>query len=131
MKKTEIKKIAKDIKSFLDEHFLNGDCRIYFNGMCWSHGEGDDPFTWDEEKKDFIDVPHRTEWKTIEDIDPKDYFDYVGPILSMSFEGGFYDVMNGWSERDFKLQDEFSKMLAKYGVYSELGNAWNLSLYEA
>lgn len=62
----------------------------------------------------------------IEDnMDPRDYFEYVREpnILSMSFEGTLYDILNN---RDmFALQNLFSK----YGLYYECGNAWNLSAY--
>lgn len=62
----------------------------------------------------------------IEDnIDPRDYFEYVREpnILSMSFEGTLYDILNNHDM--FFLQDLFSK----YGLYYECGNAWNLSAY--
>jgi len=69
----------------------------------------------------------------LEDQDPKKYFDYVGPILSMSFEGDFYGVMNFTNEYgadfDNRIMAGFQKILDKYGVHAELGNAWNLSLY--
>lgn len=58
-------------------------------------------------------------------MDPRDYFEYVREpnILSMSFEGTLYDILNNHDM--FVLQDLFSK----YGLYYELGNAWNLSAY--
>lgn len=62
----------------------------------------------------------------IEDnIDPRNYFAYVREpnILSMSFEGALYDILNNHDM--FALQDLFSK----YGLYYESGNAWNLSAY--
>ena len=130
MTKKKIEKLALEIRKFLDDKFLNGDCRIYFNGMCWEHGTEDEPMTWDSEKKDFIDTPNRSEWKTIEEIDPRDYFDYASGIICMSFEGSFYEVMNGYYQSDFKKQDEFYNLLQKHGCYYELGNAWNLSVYE-
>ena len=129
--KKKIEKIATAIREFLDEHYLNGDCRIYFNGICWEHGSEDEPMTWDKEAKDYIDVPYRTGWKTLENEDPKRYFEYATGFISMSFEGSLYDVLNGWSQRDFRLQDEFLTMLEKYDCYYELGNAWNLSIYES
>ena len=67
-----------------------------------------------------------------EKAEPKDYFDYVAEpnILSMSFEGAFYDVLNGTSKTAYNLQQKFQDILQKYGLYYELGNAWNLTCYE-
>ena len=129
--KSEIERIATAIKQFLDNNFLNGDCRIYFNGICWRHGTGDSPFTWDKEKCAYIDdKPCRTEWKTIEDINPKDYFEYANGFISMSFEGELYDVLNGVTNFDFEMQEQFQNLLKGFGCYYELGNTWNLSIYE-
>jgi len=131
MTKKKIEKIAREIRKFLDDNFLNGDCRIYFNGMCWEHGTEDESMTWDEEHKEWLDLPTRYGWKVIEKIDPKDYFEYASGIISMSFEGSFYDVMNGYRTRDFDLQVMFNELINKYGFYYELGNAWNLTLCES
>ena len=62
-----------------------------------------------------------------EGLSPLDYFEYVNHdhILSMSFEGALYDSMN-YSGRGI---DGFEKIFEKYGLYYELGNAWNLSAY--
>lgn len=130
MTKRKIEQLAREIREFLDDKFLNGDCRIYFNGMCWEHGTEDDPYTWDENGKEWLELPKRSGWNVIEEINPKDYFEYASGIICMSFEGSFYDVMNGYSKSDFKKQDEFYNLLQKYGCYYELGNAWNLSVYE-
>ena len=130
MTKKKIEKLARDIRKFLDDNFLNGDCRIYFNGMCWEHGTEDEPWTLDSEHKEFLELPKRTGWKVIEEIDPKDYFDYAGGVISMSFEGSFYDVVNGYYKSDFEKEMQFSELLGKHGCYYELGNAWNLSIFE-
>lgn len=106
--------LAEDIYDFLINHDMWMDVSIYFNGIRWSTNDGSkfryggDPF--------------------VTEADPRDYFDYVGPILSMSFEGPFYEVVNGYRGRD--IEAEFCKLLKKYGVYYELGNAWNLSVYK-
>lgn len=130
MTKKKIEQLAREIRKFLDDNFLNGDCRIYFNGMCWEHGSEDEPMTWDPDHKEWIDLPKRNGWNVIEKISPKDYFDYANGIICMSFEGGFYDVVNFYSENAYKKQDEFYNLLQKHGCYYELGNAWNLSVYE-
>ena len=58
-------------------------------------------------------------------MDPRDYLQYVREpnILSMSFEGPLYQILN--CHDMFALQNLFSK----YGLYYELGDAWNLSAY--
>ena len=130
MTKKKIEQLAREIRKFLDDNFLNGDCRIYFNGMCWEHGSEDEPMIWDSDHKEWIDLPKRNGWNVIEKISPKDYFDYASGIICMSFEGSFYEIMNAWYEFQFKKQNEFYEMLQKYGCHYELGNAWNLSIYQ-
>lgn len=122
MKPQQIETLATEILDFLIEKGMWSDTRIYFNGKYYD--------SYNEKTKEF----HYNEKDNVYqgEGNPKDYFDYVAEphILSMSFEGAFYDVLNGTSERAFKLQEQFNNILAKYGLYYELGNAWNLSLYE-
>ena len=121
MEAKQIESLATEILDFLVANGMWVDTRIYFNGKYWD--------SYNAETNEF----HYNEKEVYEGIgNPKDYFDYVAEphILSMSFEGGFYDVMNGTSERAFKTKEKFSEILSKYGLYYELGNAWNLSLYE-
>lgn len=109
----EIRVLATRIRDFLDEYWLAGDCRIYFNGMCWEHSVGDEG------------------WKRIVDINPKDYFEYAGGVISMSFEGILYDILNGYTNalgREYATK--FERLLEKNGCYYEMGNSWNLSIYE-
>lgn len=109
--------LAKDIYDFLIKYDMWIDVAIYFNGIRWSTYGGD--------KSEGSVEPFVTE------ADPHDYFKYVGPILSMSFEGTFYEIMNGYRGNiGWKIEKEFRDLLAKYGVYYELGNAWNLSVYK-
>ena len=46
----------------------------------------------------------------------------------MSFEGPLYEVLNGYGSSH--LEEEFVKIFDKYGLYYELGNAWNLTACE-
>lgn len=90
------------------------DVSIYFNGKRWST---------QQKSKDHWEFCYN-ENRYFESIaDPKDYFEYVREpnILSMSFEGGLYEVLNGYN--GFKLEAEFQKIFHKYGLYYELGNA--------
>jgi hypothetical protein len=106
MKKYEI---AKKIEAFCKKHDLLTDTRIYFNKKCWNYNSSGN--------------------KTVlEDIVGSDYFDYANDdTISMTFEGGLYHVMNYGS---WDVREAFQDMIAEYGYYAELGNAWNLALYK-
>lgn len=109
--KAKIERMAMDIAKFLEDNGLNTDLAIYYNG---------DSIHYDSNGK-----------ATSKKDNPAKYFDYVpeNHILSMSFEGPFYEVMNDGGKRNWDLQEKFYRLLKKYGVYSELGNSWNLSVY--
>ena len=122
MKTIQTEQLATEILDFLVAYGMWVDVRIYFDGKVWdSYNKETEQFHYNEKDKVYVDK-----------AEPKDYFDYVAEphILSMSFEGTFYDVLNGTSERAFRLQNQFNNILKKYGLYYELGNAWNLSLYQ-
>jgi hypothetical protein len=113
--------LATEIFEWLVKHEMWVDICIYFNGKRWS--------THNKETNEFCYNEH----KYYEDeADPKDYFEYVNEpnILSMSFEGPLYHVLNGYTSGWVKLEDEFRNIFEKYGVYYEMGHAWNLTCYE-
>ena len=112
-------KLATEIFNWLVDNELWVDVCIYFNCIRWSTDDGRN-FCYNE-RKYFEDM-----------ADPKDYFEYVNEpnILSMSFEGPLYEVLNGYTHGWYKLEDQFVKIFEKYGLYYELGHAWNLSAYE-
>lgn len=115
--KTNIEQLANEIMGFLDKSGLSNDVNIYFNNKVMrSRGK------WDE---DFNYIPN---WVTEENVDPHDYFEYAAydHILSMSFEGALYEVLNYTFG---KKEEKFRAIFDKYGLYFELGNAWNLSAY--
>ena len=118
-KKTE--NLAKDIHKWLVNHEMWIDINIYFNGKCWStSSELDTEFCYNENR--YFEY----------EADPKCYFEYVANphILSMSFEGILYDVLNGYLHGWIKLEAEFKAIFEKYGLYFELGNTWNLTCFE-
>lgn len=125
MRKHQIEALAKDIYDFLIKYEMWMDVYIYFNGICWgtSNKEGN--------KFAYNGTPF------IYEDDPKKYFEYVGDILSMSFEGPLYELLN-WYIPNYpgsykyysKLDEEFRSIFDKYGLYFELGNAWNLTATE-
>lgn len=105
----KIEELANKIRDLLVRKRLWRDTRIYFNGKAYEAGSNG-------------------ETRVIEKIDPHDYFEYAGDILSMSFEGPLYDEFN--FSNDWKFEGMFTNLLKKYGYYYELGNAWNLTLYK-
>ena len=111
MKKTEI---ARKIESWMKKNDLLTDTRIYLNGKAWNYNS-------------------RGTKVVMENIHATDYLEYGNnDTISMSFEGGLYNVLNyAYDSKHYeKLQAEFYDILGDYGYYYELGNAWNLSLYE-
>jgi len=121
LSKIKIEELVKEIEEFLKEHELIGDVCIYFNN-----------------KRHLWHSKYDKEWNFLgfgcdvqEDISPLDYFECVNTehILSMSFEGNFYHVLNGWDEYSDKMQQKFMDILDKYNLYYELGDAWNLTCY--
>lgn len=103
LSKEKISEMAYEVMDFLIENELQNDVRIYFNNKC---------------------IYYKNKIVEIDDISPKDYFKYVAEnhILSMSFEGALYEVLY---DDMFYLTPFFNK----YGLYDEMGNQWNLTLY--
>lgn len=112
--------LATEIFNWLVDNELWVDICIYFNGKRWSTDDGGRNFCYNE-RRYFESV-----------ADPKDYFEYVNEpnILSMSFEGPLYEVLNGYISGWARLEEQFRQIFEKYGLYYELGHAWNLSAYE-
>ena len=116
--KTNIEQLAKEIMEFLEKEEMMSSVSIYFNGkVVRANSE------YDRETDTFS-----CSWITEENVDPHNYFEYAAydHILSMSFEGVLYDVLN---YSGGQKEVEFRAIFEKYGVYCECGNAWNLSVY--
>ena len=109
--------LAHDIYTWCIENDCWQDVYIYYNGkrMGTSGRDKTGKIVYCYGDTPFIE----------ENMDPRNHFKYVREpnILSMSFEGTLYDILN--THDMFALQDLFSK----YGLYYECGNAWNLSAY--
>jgi hypothetical protein len=104
-------KIAKAIETFGKKYELLTDTRIYFNGIAWDYDSSGNK-------------------KVIKRIKASKYFHYANDkSVSVSSEGGLYEVMNASGSMYFGMQDELYKILNKLGVYYELGNAWNFAVY--
>lgn len=121
--KTKNEKLAKEIINFLIKHGAWIDTFIYVNNKRFGCNDG-------------MHYHYDNNWDCVfveDDISPCSYFEYANPdTLSMSFEGPLYDMLNyGYEFESYeKAEEEFSKILAKYGYYYELGNAWNLSCHK-
>ena len=111
--KANIESMAMEIMKALIKKGMAEDVYIYYNNkrMCSSI----------DEREPYGKAP------MIEDeYDPHDYFEYAAfnHILSMSFEGRFYEVIYNDG-----FPHWFTRILTKYGVYCELGNQWNLTCF--
>ena len=116
-----IESLADELRNWLEDNELWSDCRIYFNGKAYSTDDGSGQY----------DSTKHHGWYELEDIDPHDYFEYAGGVLSMSFEGPLYEVLNGYlGEYSREVCEKFDDIFHRYGLYYELGNSWNLSAYE-
>lgn len=115
-------RLAKAIRKWLLDREMWIDTTIYFNGKAFSTNDRHDNFYYNDPEHLIV----------LEDQDPRDYFEYVNEphILSMSFEGPLYEVLNGYCYGWVELYDSFTELLEKYGVLFELGDAWNLSCFE-
>lgn len=106
--KEKIENLALKIFEVLHELELDDALCIYYNNKRLSTYNG---------RKEIV-----------EGINPHDYFQYCAfnHILSISTEGGLYNVLNyGTGRFPKKLENIFKEL----GIYWELGNAWNLSFY--
>ena len=115
--KTNIEELAQEIITFLEKHELASSVSIYFNNKVMrDRGEYD---------KEYNYIP---KWETTEDVDPHEYFEWAAydHILSMSFEGPLYDVLNYTFG---KREEQFRSIFEKRGLYYEFGNMWNFSVY--
>lgn len=106
--------LVKDICKFLEKYKVNQDVCIYAIGKrwCWTHQVG-------HKKLQLV---------CEENLHPYEYFEYYNTkhILSMSFEGPLYDIIN---YSGGAVYSELYEMLDRYGLYFELGNDWNLSCF--
>lgn len=114
--------LAKEIYEFLKEYGIWIDVNIYYNGKVMT------PYCREEEKYYYNEKAFEYE------DEPTKYFEYVRKpnILSMSFEGELYSALNWYGNYDWcvAIEAKLTNIFKKYGLYFELGNAWNLSAYE-
>ena len=97
---------------------LDMDVSIYYNNQKMTH-----KYHFDKDYN-IVDDGIVTE----KDVDPHQITQWAAHnhILTMTFEGGLYSLLN---YRGGKLEIEFENLFNKYGLYYELGEAWNLTCY--
>ena len=115
MRSSKLEELAYKIADLLSEYHCHIDVAIYFENKRLST---------------FADIDENYgKWVLQEGYKGSDYTEYANDsTITMTFEGDFYDVMNyGYLP---ELYDKFQKLLESCGFYFELGNAWNLALYD-
>lgn len=103
--------LANMIKDFLITNEVAGGVTIYFNEKAYRWNSDGSGYTF------------------LKDIKASNYFEGANDeLVSMSFEGVFYDVIN----RTYGgfIADKFDKLLEQNGYYYDFYNSWNLSIYE-
>ena len=112
--KANIETLANEIITFLEINTLASDVSLYFNDKVMRGRH-----KWDKDDNYIV------YWVTEDNVDPHTYFEYAAydHILSMSFEGPLYNLLN------YSCSAEFDAIFEKYGLYYEFGNAWNLTAY--
>lgn len=109
-------KIAKDFLVYLAEKELDDTVLVYADGKRYSTEKR--PYTKEETYKNVTIYVEDNMLAT-------DYFQYGNnDTMSFSFENYLYDLIN---YEDLFYLDDFFKPL---GLWYELGNAWNASVYE-
>lgn len=110
---TKAMKCAIEVAKWLGKKELNSDVSIYVEHKRYHVNDAGE---------------------LVYDIDAEgyEYIDYAGKIMSISFEGPLYDILNySWeSEHYAKLEEEFAKIFKSFGYYFELCNSWSLTVAE-
>lgn len=103
----KLEALAYKVKTLLEKYELFEDVRIYFNDQCIDSNKG-----------------------LIRHINPVDYFEYANAnTLSLAFEGPLYLVLNDCTAFP-TFEPKLVALFKEYGYYHQLGDAWNLTLYE-
>lgn len=109
MSDVRIKYFVRDLQKLLTSNDCADDVFIYYLGKR-SHYDG------------------HSDWVVEDGYDPKDISEYMNGVINLTFEGTFYEIINGyWTSN---VVDEFLDLLREYCLWYELGNAWNMSIYD-
>ena len=135
-KKIDSAKFAKELMRLFINENIDDYVRIYYNFSKNKNGQAiqTDPTyirPYNNKPVEYNETYNgkKNKWYIIEDINPNDYFEYNGDILSISFDGSeLYNILNCYAYKE-NFMKKFKAIFDKYNVYYELGNAWNLSVY--
>lgn len=121
---SQIEKMAIEVRQFLIDKEIWIDTTIYFNGRAYSTSDRNGTYAYND-KETLIEL---------ENVDPKAVTEYAGEILTMTFDGPLYDCINCNGEYSYEFAKSvvlgLHEIFQKYGCYYELGEAWNLTLYQ-
>ena len=112
-------KLAKDIIDYLLKKEIMDDTFIYINGKRYGTYDGEKGYHYETNSWDDLYVE--------DDMEPKDYCQYAGNILSISTEGFLYDALNYGFEWNTKIPDELEAIFEKHGYYYEMCTNWFLT----
>ena len=112
---SKLQELAYKITEVLYKYNCQTDVAIYFEGKRLST---------------FADLEDSYgKWVLEEGFKGSSYTDYSNDnTITMTFEGDFYDVMNWGLLHECYV--EFNELIKEYGYWFELGNMWNLALYQ-
>lgn len=120
-----LKRLRDDIIDYLVAHNLFDDVIIYEGGHRYlSDGYG--------RTSDAEHIDHTTRKGTevelwVESAQASQYLEFANDeTLSMAFEGPLYDAMN---YGDGAIESSLQRIFERYGLYFEMGDAWNLTAY--
>ena len=125
-----LKFIVRDIINFLIENNLWLDISIYANKTCFTSIKPN------MEQSDYntreILTEHNSGIVYYYKDEASNYTQYCNGLVTMIFEGPLYHVLNYYDSMNYcnEIIMKFEELLKRYGLYYELGNAWNLGLYE-
>ena len=103
-----LSQLADQIRRWLIDHDMWYDTAVYYDGKCMEAAADGKGFEITEDYPNF-------------DYYPSEH------ILSLRFEGPLYALIN---RGEGALLEEFRALFQAYGLYFELGNAWNFSCFE-
>ena len=131
-----IKTMAEDLLRYLIDLDLDMYVRIYFNfkdghGTAIQSSPPSSPCNYQCVTQ--VKGKNSYRYYRIDDINPQNYFKYNGDYLSMSFEGPLYHILNYTAYMESRMERvnrQLNNYFSHYGLYMELGDAWNASVYE-
>ena len=119
-KMTENERFRDELMDYINSLGAWSGICLYCNGRAYTSDRPQAPF------KD-MHTQNGTPYYDIGECSVREQMEHCNPnSISMVFEGPFYDMVN----RQQDIEDRLNGIGHKYGVYFELGHAWDLAFYE-